>query len=85
MNHLIALAPAGGKGGGISFGEIMILISLIMVAAGVLLGKKIENIFLSVIVQLVFILGAGVLLAAAYPVKLLVPLYHLTGGKLGIP
>lgn len=84
MGHFIA-ATAGGKSSGVTFGEIIILVSLILVAAGVILGKKVENVFLSILIQLVLVLGAGVLIAAAYPQKLLVPLYHLSGGKLGIP
>lgn len=85
MGHLIALAPAGGGSSSVSFGEIIILVSLIMIALGTVLGRKIENTFLSIIVQLVLTLGAGVLIAAAYPQKILVPLYHISGGKLGIP
>lgn len=76
-------AAAASKG--VSFGEIIILVSLLMIVAGIVLGRRIENTFLSMIVQLALILGAGVLLAAAYPQKLLVPLYHISGGKLGIP
>lgn len=82
MNHVVAAAASGS---GATFGEIIILISLIMIVAGTVLGKKIDNMFLSVIVQVVLVLGAGVLVAAAYPQKLLVPLYHISGGKLGIP
>jgi positive regulator of sigma E activity len=79
------IAAAAASSSSVSFGEIIILVALIMVALGTVLGRKIENTFLSIIVQLVLILGAGVLIAAAYPHKLLVPLYHITGGKLGIP
>lgn len=85
MGHFIAVAPAAATGSGVSFGEIIVLVSLILVAAGIVLGKRIENIFLSIIIQLVFILGAGILIAAAYPKYLLVPLYHISKGKLGIP
>lgn len=81
--HTIA-AVAASKGS-VSFGEIIILIALIMIAAGTILGRKIENTLLSILIQLVLTLGAGVLIAAAYPQKLLVPLYHVSGGKLGIP
>lgn len=85
MHHLIAaVAPAGAKSG-VSFGQIIILVSLLMILAGTILGRKIENTFLSVIVQLALTLGAGVLIAAAYPHKILVPLYHISGGKLGVP
>ena len=81
--HTIAAAAASK--GSVSFGEIIILIALIMIAAGTILGRKIENTLLSILIQLVLTLGAGVLIAAAYPQKLLVPLYHVSGGKLGIP
>jgi hypothetical protein len=80
-----AIAAAAAQGSGVSFGEIIVLISLILVALGTILGRRIENTFLSIIVQLILILGAGVLIAAAYPQKILVPLYHISGGKLGIP
>lgn len=85
MGHLIALAPKAAASSGATFGEIIVLVSLILVAAGIILGKKIDNVFLSIVIQLLFILGAGILIAAAYPHKLLVPLYHISGGKLGIP
>jgi Flp pilus assembly pilin Flp len=81
--HTIAAAAASGSS--VSFGEIIVLIALIMILAGTVLGKKIENTFLSILIQLLLTLGAGVLIAAAYPQKILVPLYHISGGKLGIP
>lgn len=84
MHHYTAAAKAAAANS-VSFGEIMILVALVMVAAGLILGRKIENALLSIVIQLVLILGAGVLVAAAYPDKLLKPLYHVSGGKLGIP
>ncbi len=78
-------AAAASTSSFVSFGEVMILVALVLVALGTVLGKRIENTLLSMVIQLVFILGAGILLAAAYPHKLLVPLYHVSGGKLGIP
>ena len=85
--HAILAVTAAHKANSFSltFGEIAFLISVIMIAAGTTLGRKIENTLLAIVVQLIFTLGAGVLIAAAYPHKILTPLYHLSGGKLGIP
>lgn len=85
MGHFMAAIHTTASTSSVTFGEIIVLVSLILVGLGVFLGSRIKNTFLGIFVQLVLTLLAGVLIAAAYPHKLLVPLYHISGGKLGIP
>lgn len=84
MHYYIA-ARAVAAPSGVTFGEIIVLISLLLLVIANVLAKKIDNTFLAILVPTVVTLLAGILIAAAYPLKLLVPLYHLTKGKLGVP
>lgn len=83
--HYLAAASIGSTAFRLTFGDWVTLFALVLIVVAGVCESKVNNKILSFVLSLGLTLFAGILVAAAYPHQLLTPLYHMSGGKIGIP
>ena len=84
MNTYLALAAAKG-GFHWTSGETVVVIAVILIFAGVTLGKRMGNAGLALLAEAVLVFAGTLLIISAFPYKILGAIWKISSHKLGIP